>query len=100
MKNIYIHLQKRVHFFHHPLRERFSETQRFALVTHDIHIPCDSTKEKPHVTGNATISATHTVITEEFDEVVLENEEIIANVKMFLRDGCGCSRGVKGGPRC
>ena len=37
---------------------------------------------------------------EEFDEDVLENEEIIANVKKILRDGCGCSRGVKGGPRC
>ena len=37
---------------------------------------------------------------EEFDEDVLENEEIIANVKKFLRDGCGCSRGVKGGPCC
>jgi len=52
------------------------------------------------VTGNATISASHTVIMEEFDEDVLENEEIIANVKKFLRDGCGCSRGVKGGPCC
>ena len=31
---------------------------------------------------------------EEFDEDVLENEEIIANLKKFLRDGCGCSRGV------
>ena len=29
---------------------------------------------------------------------VLENEGIIANVKRLLRDGCGCSRGVKGGP--
>jgi len=80
-----------------------SETQRFALVTHEyphsvrnLH----STKEKHHVTGNATISATHTVIMEEFDEDVLENEEIIANVKRFLRDGRGCSRGVKGGPCC
>ena len=36
---------------------------------------------------------------EEFDKDVLENEEIIANVKRFLRDGCGCSRGLKGGPR-
>ena len=52
------------------------------------------------MTGNATISATHTVIMEEFDEDVLENEEIIANVKKFLRDGCSCSRGVKGGPCC
>ena len=52
------------------------------------------------MTGNATISASHTVIMEEFDEDVLENEEIIANVKKFLRDGCGCSRGVKGGPCC
>ena len=52
------------------------------------------------MTGNPTISATHTVIMEEFDEDVLENEEIIANVKRFLRDGCGCSRGVKGGPCC
>ena len=52
------------------------------------------------MTGNATISASHTVIMEEFDEDVLENEEIIANVKTFLRDGCGCSRGVKGGPCC
>ena len=52
------------------------------------------------MTGNAAISATHAVIMEEFDEDVLENEEIIANVKRFLRDGCGCSRGVKGGPCC
>ena len=37
---------------------------------------------------------------EEFDEDVLENDEIIANVKKFLRDGCSCSRGVKGGPCC
>ena len=37
---------------------------------------------------------------EEFDADVLENEEIIANVKTFLRDGCGCSRGTKGGPCC
>ena len=37
---------------------------------------------------------------EEFDEDVLENGEIIANVKKFSRDGCGCSRGVKGGPCC
>ena len=37
---------------------------------------------------------------EEFDEDVLENEEIITNVKKFLRDGCGCSRGMKGGPCC
>ena len=50
--------------------------------------------------SNATISVTHTVIMEEFDEDVLENEEIIANVKRFLRDGCGCSLGVKGGPCC
>ena len=43
-----------------------------------------------------------TVIMEEFDEDhdVLENEEIIANVKRFLRGGCGYSCGVKGGPRC
>ena len=40
-----------------------------------------STKEEHHVTGNAAISATHAVIMEEFDE------EIIANVKRFLRDG-------------
>ena len=52
------------------------------------------------MTGNATISATHTVIMEEFDEDVLENQKIIGNVKKFLRDGCGCSRGVKGGPCC
>ena len=52
------------------------------------------------MTGNTTIIASHTVIMEEFDEDVLENEEIIANVKKFLRDGCGCSRGVKGGPCC
>ena len=52
--------------------------------------------------GNATISATHTVIMDEFEEDILGNEEIpvIANVKRFLRDGCGCSRGVKGGPCC
>ena len=36
----------------------------------------------------------------ECDQDVLGNEEIIANVKGFLRDGCGCSRGVKGGPCC
>ena len=52
------------------------------------------------MTGNATISAIHTVIMEEFDEDVLENEEIIANVTRFLRDGYGCSRGMKGGPCC
>ena len=28
---------------------------------------------------------------------VLENEEIIAKVKMFLQNGCGCSNGTKGG---
>ena len=32
--------------------------------------------------------------------MLLENEEIIANVKRFLRDGCGCSRGVRGDPCC
>jgi len=76
---------------------------KIALVTHEyphslrnLH----STKEKHRVTGNATISATQTVIMEEFDENVLENEEIIANVKSFLRDGRGCSHGVKGGPCC
>ena len=52
------------------------------------------------MTGNATISATHTVIIEECDEDVLENEQIIANLKRFLRDGCDCSRRVKGGPCC
>ena len=52
------------------------------------------------MTGNATISATHTVIMEEFDVDVLENKEIITNVKRVLRDGCGCSRDVKGGPCC
>ena len=52
------------------------------------------------MTGNVTITAAHTVIMEEFDEDVLENKEIITNVKRFLRDGCGCSRGVKGGPCC
>ena len=52
------------------------------------------------MTGNATISATHTVIMEEFDEDVLENEDITTNVKRFLRDGCSCSHGVKGGPCC
>ena len=52
------------------------------------------------MTGNVTISATHTVIMEEFDEDVLENEGIIANVTRFLRDGCGCYSGVKGGPSC
>ena len=52
------------------------------------------------MTGNATISATHTVIIEECDEDVLENEQIIANLKRFLRDGCDCSRHVKGGPCC
>ncbi|XP_068754155.1 uncharacterized protein [Montipora capricornis] len=36
----------------------------------------------------------------ECDQDVLGNEEIIVNVKRFLRDGCGCSRGVKGGPCC
>ena len=46
------------------------------------------------MTGNAAINATHAVRNEEFDE------EIITNVKRFLRDGCGCSRGVKGGPCC
>ena len=78
MKNIY---------FHHPLRERFSETLRLALVTHEyphslrnLH----STKQKHDVTGNATISVTHTVIMDEFEEDVLGNEEIIANKKKFL----------------
>ena len=52
------------------------------------------------MTGNATISATHTVIIEECDEDVLEKEQIIANLKRFLRDGCDCSRRVKGGPCC
>ena len=52
------------------------------------------------MTGNATISVTHTVIMDEFEEDVLGNEEVIANVKRFLRDGCGCCRGVKGGPCC
>ena len=68
----------------------------------NIHFPCEIciARKTNAVTGNATISATHTVIMEEFDEDVLENEEIIANVKKFLRDGCGCSRGVKGGPCC
>ena len=30
----------------------------------------------------------------------LENEEIIAKVKKFLQDGCGCSHGTKGGQCC
>ena len=68
----------------------------------NIHFPCEIciARKRNTVTGNATISASHTVIMEEFDEDVLENEEIIANVKKFLRDGCSCSRGVKGGPCC
>ena len=28
--------------------------------------------------------------------LTMKNEEIIPNVKRFLRDGCGCSRGMKG----
>ena len=48
------------------------------------------------MSGNAKISSSHTVIMAECDQDVLRNEEIIANVKRFLRDGCGCSRGVKG----
>lgn len=32
-----------------------------------------------------------------FDQA--ENDEIVAKVKKFLRDGCGCSQGHKGG-RC
>ena len=31
---------------------------------------------------------------------MLRNEEIIANVERFLRDGCGCSHDVEGGPCC
>ena len=62
----------------------------------NIHFPCEIYIAQKRETGNATISASHTVIMEEFDEDVLENEEIIANVKKFFRDGCGCSRGVKG----
>ena len=31
---------------------------------------------------------------------MLENEEIIGNIKRFLQDGCGCSVGVKGGLCC
>ena len=52
------------------------------------------------MTDNATIGSTHTVIMVECDQDVLGNEEIIVNVKRFLRDGtsCGCSPGVKGGP--
>jgi len=30
----------------------------------------------------------------------VENEEIIAIVKRFLREGLGCSRGVNGGSCC
>ena len=52
------------------------------------------------MTGNTTISATHTVIMEEFNEDVLENDEIIANAKRLLRDGCGCSHGMKGALCC
>ena len=37
------------------------------------------------MTGNATISATRSVILDEFEEDALENEEIIANVKRFLQ---------------
>ena len=66
----------------------------------NIHFPCEIYIAQKRETGNATISASHTVIMEEFDEDVLENEEIIANVKKFFRDGCGCSRGVKGCPSC
>ena len=35
----------------------------------------------------------------ECDQDVLENEDVIANVERFIRDGCGCSRGVKGGAK-
>ena len=79
-----------------------SETQ-IALVTHeylDSLRNLQSTKETHHVTGNTTISATHTVIIEEFNEDVLENDEIIANAKRLLRDGCGCSHGMKGALCC
>ena len=42
------------------------------------------------MTDNATISASHTVIMEEFDEDVLENEERIANVKRcYEKDAVG-----------
>ena len=27
----------------------------------------------------------------------LENDEVLSKVEKFLRDGCGCSRGIKGG---
>ena len=75
-----------------------SETQ-IALVTHeylDSLRNLQSTKETHHVTGNTTISATYTVIIED----VLENDEIIANAKRLLRDGCGCSHGMKGALCC
>ena len=52
------------------------------------------------MTGNATISSTYTVIVAQCDQDVLENEKIIVIVKRFLRDGCGCSRGVDGGLYC
>ena len=52
------------------------------------------------MTGDATISSTHTVIMAQCNQDVLENEEIIGNVKRFLQDGCGCSYGLKGGLCC
>ena len=79
-----------------------SETQ-IALVTHEYPHSLrnlQSTKETHHVTGNTTISATHTVIMEEFNKDVLENDEIIANAKRLLRDGCSCSHGMKGALCC
>ena len=74
----------------------------FALLTHEFPHSLQnlhSTKEKNHVTGNATISSTH-VIMAECNQDMLGNEEIIANAKRFLRDRCGCPCGVKNGPRC
>lgn len=30
-------------------------------------------------------------------ELLIDKEEIVEKVKQFLQDGCGCSRGIKGG---
>ena len=52
------------------------------------------------MTGNATISETHTVIIEEFDEDFLENEEIITNGKRFFMRWMQLLSWLKGGPCC
>ena len=66
----------------------------FALLMHEFPHSLQnlhSTKEKNHVTGNATISWIH-IIMVECDHDVLGNEEIIANVKSFYEMDAGALR--------